>query len=348
MAPVPVHVPVAAARPLGSEEYAKALMNILEDFADERLRLRQSQAAVLNILEDFNGERRRMESTQSAIMNILEDAAEEKLQLVATQRAALNILDDFAVEKDHLHNVQKAIFNIFDDLHAEKCLLEGTQAQLVRSGEKVQASLREKEVLLQEVHHRVKNNLQVISSLINMQMRKLRDTSSRSALEECQNRVVAIALIHEKLYQSKDYARVPFSDYARSLTASIFHAAGVSPQNLKLDLEFENLALAVDKAIPCGLILNELITNALKHAFPNERRGTIRVRLRRAGDGQFELLVADDGVGMDSGFDIARSTSLGMQLVVTLVEQLDGNLEILHGAGTTFQVRFPVEEKEYS
>ena len=283
------------------------------------------------------------EDYAKALINILEDAEVEKLQLADTQRAVLNILADFGAERDHLQNVQKAIFNILDDLHAEKSLLEAAQVELVRSGKEVQSSLREKEVLLQEVHHRVKNNLQVISSLINMQVRRLSDVSSRGALQECQNRVQAIALIHEKLYQSGDYGRVPFSDYARSLAANIFHAAGISPANTKLAIEFETLSLPVDKAIPCGLILNELITNALKHAFPNGRAGTVRVQLRRAGVGELELLVGDDGVGMDSGFNAATSNSLGMQLVQTLVEQLEGQLDILHEAGTTFRIRFPLE-----
>jgi two-component sensor histidine kinase len=251
MAAAPVGL-VIGDRALGPEDYAKALMNILEDFAGERLRLRENQAAVINILDDFNGERQQLESMQKAIMNILDDAGIEKLQIEATQRAALNILADFAAEKDHLQNVQEAIFNIFDDLHAEKSLLEGTQAELVRSGQKVQASLREKEVLLQEVHHRVKNNLQVISSLINMQARKLRDVSSRSALAECQNRVLAIALIHEKLYQSRDYAHVPFSDYARGLAANIFNATGVSPDNVKLSVEFESLLWPWTKPYPAA------------------------------------------------------------------------------------------------
>ena len=301
--------------------------------------------ALLNILEDFNAERRQLESMQKAIMNILEDAGMEKLELEATQRAALNILADFGAEKDQLQNVQKAIFNIFDDLHAEKILLECTQSDLIRSGQEVQASLREKEVLLQEIHHRVKNNLQVISSLINMQVRRTEDAASRSALAECQNRVQAIALIHEKLYQSRDYARVPFSDYARSLATNVFCATGVSPENTKLSVEFENLSLAVDKAIPCGLILNELITNALKHAFPNERRGTVRIQLRKA-DGELELVVSDNGVGLTSDFDPATSNSLGMQLVQTLVEQLDGCLEIFHEGGTTVRIAFPVEASE--
>jgi len=341
MAPSPDGL-VAPERPLGPDDYARALINILEDFADERARLREHQAAVINILEDFNGERRQMESMQKAILNILEDAGVEKLELEATQRAALNILADFGAEKDQLQNVQKAIFNIFDDLHSEKRLLESTQSELIRSGQEVQASLREKEVLLQEVHHRVKNNLQVISSLINMQVRRTHDTSSRNALAECQNRVQAIALIHEKLYQSRDYARVPFSDYARSLAANIFHATGISPANINFSVEFESLSLAVDKAIPCGLILNELISNALKHAFPNERQGTIRVDMRKAG-GQLELSVGDDGVGMKPGFNPATSNSLGMQLVQTLVEQLDGRLEILRESGTTFRIGFPAD-----
>jgi PAS domain S-box-containing protein len=212
--------------------------------------------------------------------------------------------------------------------------------------ELVQSSLREKEVLLQEIHHRVKNNLQVISSLINMQVRKVLDDSSRNALTECQTRVEAIALIHEKLYQSKDYSRVPFSEYTKSLAANIFHATGVSPASITLHMEVETLSLTVDKAIPCGLILNELITNALKHAFPNERLGTVRVELRRVGDRELMLSVSDDGIGMPDGFDPAKSISLGVQLVSTLVEQLEGQLEVVRQQGTTIRIRFPIEAQE--
>ncbi len=245
----------------------------------------------------------------------------------------IDVLYNASVYKDARGNVL-GVFAAARDVTAQK-----------QASQQVQTSLREKEVLLQEVHHRVKNNLQVISSLINMQVRKLRDVSARSALEECQSRVLSIALIHQKLYQSKDYGRVPFSDYARSLAANIFHATGISPGHVALCLEFETLVLAVDKAIPCGLILNELITNALKHGFPNDRRGEIRIQLKKAG-GDLELSVADDGVGIDPGFDPAKSDSLGMQLVQTLVEQLDGKLDIFREAGTTFRVRFPMEINE--
>jgi PAS domain S-box-containing protein len=207
------------------------------------------------------------------------------------------------------------------------------------------ATLREREVLLQEIHHRVKNNLQVISSLINMQVRQLVDTSSRDALEECQTRVQAIALIHEKLYQSKDYSRVPFSEYARGLAANIYGALGVSNDRIALELNIQDLSLGVDKAIPCGLILNELITNALKHAFPGTRRGAVRVALRREGPNDIFFSVQDDGVGMPPGFDIHGATSLGMPLVQTLVEQLDGRLEIQSDPGATFCVHFPMESQ---
>ena len=205
------------------------------------------------------------------------------------------------------------------------------------------ATLREREVLLQEIHHRVKNNLQVISSLINLQVRQLEDRSSRDALEECQTRVQAIALIHEKLYQSKDYSRVPFSEYARGLADNVFSALGVSNNQIKLKLVIEDVSLGVNKAIPCGLILNELITNSLKHAFPDARQGLVQVELRRVGSQDLALSVRDNGVGMPKGFKVSDSTSMGMSLVYTLVEQLEGHLEIEDGPGAAFLVRFPME-----
>ena len=203
------------------------------------------------------------------------------------------------------------------------------------------ATLRERDVLLKEIHHRVKNNLQVISSLINMQVRQLEDSGSRSALEECQTRVQAIALIHEKLYQSKDYSRVPFSEYARGLAANVFSALGISKDLVELSMDIEELSLTVDKAIPCGLVLNELITNSLKHAFPGGRRGRVTVGLRREEGGHALLIVRDDGAGMPA--DVDHSNSLGMTLVVMLVEQLGGTIDIRSTGGTEMRVRFPVE-----
>jgi two-component sensor histidine kinase len=201
------------------------------------------------------------------------------------------------------------------------------------------ATLRERDVLLQEVHHRVKNNLQVISSLINMQVRALEEGASRDALVECEARVHAIALVQEKLYQSGDHARVPFAEYARDLAADIFHA--VSPANVSLELAVEDVAVAAGSAIPCGLILNELITNALKHAFPDGRAGTVRVEMTPVNGTGLRLAVGDDGRGLPAGFDMGTSSSLGLHLVRMLAGQLDASLEVEGARGTCFRVTVP-------
>jgi len=204
------------------------------------------------------------------------------------------------------------------------------------------AELKEREVMIQEIHHRVKNNLQVISSLINMQIRPLADTSTRLALRQCQSRVETMAEIHEMLYQAKDYSRIPFAKYAKELAARILSASGMAPAAISLIFDCEDLSLPVDQAIPCGLILNELVANTLKHAFPNAASGEIRIELRRV-DQHIVLAVIDNGIGIAPEFDPAHASSLGVRLVVTLVEQLDGSLEILRHAGTTFRITFPSE-----
>jgi PAS domain S-box-containing protein len=201
-------------------------------------------------------------------------------------------------------------------------------------------TLNERGVLLQEIHHRVKNNLQVISSLMNLQLRSIKDQPTREALQEAQSRVKAISLIHEMLYQSKDYANVPFSEYARKLVANVFDVVGVAPGCVSLDLAIDDVALAVNKAIPCGLILNELITNALKHGFPNGRRGTVRVALGKIGEGKLQLSVTDDGIGIPAGLDIRQTKSLGMHLVHTLAEQLGAEVEMTQEHGTSMRFTF--------
>jgi two-component sensor histidine kinase len=333
-------------------DYTKALVNILDDFSSEKAQMKTTHGAFLNILKDFSEEKEQLRSMQLAVINVLEDAQSEKLRLEATEAAVLNILDDSSVEKDRQQNIQKAVFNILDDLHAEKSNLEETRNQLVRSSQEVGASLREKEILLQEVHHRVKNNLQVISSLISLQLRPIKDVVSREALQACQARVQAISLIHAMLYQSKDYANVPFSEYASRLASNIFNTLGTLPGQVSLELAIGDVALPVDKAIPCGLILNELITNALKHGFPGGRRGTIRVELGKASTSQLRLSVEDDGVGMPPGINIRETQSLGMHLVCALAEQLAAELNVSGDRGTSFKVTFAVgaadDDKERS
>jgi PAS domain S-box-containing protein len=207
----------------------------------------------------------------------------------------------------------------------------------------LRATVAEREALLQEVHHRVKNNLQVISSLLNMQIRRLAPGANRSGLVESMTRVEAIALIHERLYQASDYARVPFSEYASTLARNIVQATGTAPEAVALHVEIDPVELSVDRAIPCGLILNELITNALKHAFPPGRTGTLRIALQRASPSELVLAVSDDGVGMARERQASRPRTLGLQLVGTLVDQLRGRLELVHADGLAVRIAFPVE-----
>jgi two-component sensor histidine kinase len=206
----------------------------------------------------------------------------------------------------------------------------------------LRTSLREKESLLQEVHHRVKNNLQVISSLINMQLRRMQEAAGREALEECQHRVQAIALVHEKLYQSENMTNVPLPEYVRSLARDIVQAASVAATLVSCEVTVENIALPIDKAVPCGLILNELITNALRHAFPNGRQGSIHIRCERVDAGHLRFEVADDGVGLPPDLDVNRCQSMGLQLVNALAAQLDAQLEVNTHGGASFKVTLPM------
>lgn len=197
------------------------------------------------------------------------------------------------------------------------------------------------EVLLQEIHHRVKNNLQVIASLVGMQQRQVSDASTRDALAECKTRILAIALIHQQLYQSKDYSRIPFADYAQQLGHNIFAAAGCDRDRVALRFDMQKIALPVEKAIPCGLILNELITNALKHAYPDGRRGAVTIALQPGSDSELTLSVSDDGVGLSPDFDLEHCHSLGLHLVHDLAAQLEGRVFIVQRGGTQIGVSIP-------
>jgi PAS domain S-box-containing protein len=242
------------------------------------------------------------------------------------------------------HFVLSSIADITDRKRAQEGL-HALNAELEQRVGARTSELKERESLLQEIHHRVKNNLQVISSLINMQIRGLQDASTRAALRDCQSRVVTMAQIHEMLYQSADYARVPFAKYARDLTARVLSASGISHGTVALHYELEELSLPVEQAIPCGLILNELVANSLKHAFPNAASGTIRVELRLTPDRSALLSVSDNGIGIAPTLDLEHLSSLGIQLVMTLVDQLDGHLEIIRLPGSTFRIIFPLESR---
>jgi len=210
----------------------------------------------------------------------------------------------------------------------------------VLAEEKIHASLREKEALLKEIHHRVKNNLQVVSSLLGLQSRSVADPEMRKMFRESQNRIHSMALLHECLYQSENLSQVNFPDYIRELAAHLFHSYGIAPERIHLRTNLDRLALNLDAAVPCGLIVNELVSNSLKYAFPDGREGEIRIELRELKNGVTQLIVADDGVGLRSDLDWATTKSLGLRLVRTLAQQLGAKVEVTSQAGTEVQVTF--------
>ncbi len=206
--------------------------------------------------------------------------------------------------------------------------------------EQLHASLREKEVLLREIHHRVKNNLQVISSLLNLQSRIVSDPLVLQIFKECQNRVRSMALVHEKLYRSGDLSRVNFGDYIRNMVYHLSHVHQVDPNRIQLKQEVEEILLDVNTAIPCGLILNELISNSFKHAFPEGRSGEVHVQFKRQEDGKLLLAVADNGIGLPETLDIHKTSTLGMQFITLLTQQLDAAIELRHQPGTEYRILF--------
>jgi PAS domain S-box-containing protein len=214
--------------------------------------------------------------------------------------------------------------------------------QIMRaSAEQLKASLSEKESLLKEIHHRVKNNLQVISSLLKLQAAHTREGNALEMFRESRNRIRSMALIHEKLYQSPNLARVEFGSYVRDLLGLLMRSYGAHGARITLNTRIENASMGIDVAVPLGLILNELISNCLKYAFADGRAGRITVELRPLDDATLRLVVADDGVGFPAGLDVQSAETLGMQLVRTLTEQIGGRLELLCGGGTGFAISFP-------
>ncbi len=206
---------------------------------------------------------------------------------------------------------------------------------------RILASLKEKEVLLQEVHHRVKNNLQVISSILNLQSSFVTDEKVLEVLKESQSRIKTMSYIHEKLYQTADFSSIEFTDYIGSLSRNLVQSYAPGDTRIKLDLDFDEIFLGLDQAIPCGLIVNELVSNALKYAFNGRNEGTLYIGLKEA-EGHIELQIKDDGVGLPTDFKYENSESLGIYLVYALVEQLDATIEVDSklNEGTRFGIRF--------
>ena len=209
----------------------------------------------------------------------------------------------------------------------------------VNAKKKIKKSLEEKEMLLKEIHHRVKNNLMIISSLLNLQSGYIKDKESQDIFKESQNRARSMALIHERLYRSTDLKKIDFGDYIQSLSKDLFNTYISNSSLIALKINVENIFLDINTAIPLGLIVNELITNSLKHAFPNGRKGEINVEFHKK-DEKYEFTVKDNGIGFPKDIDFKKTDSLGLQIVTNLTDQIDGKIELNINNGTEFKINF--------
>ncbi|MDO8725145.1 MAG: histidine kinase dimerization/phosphoacceptor domain -containing protein [Candidatus Methanoperedens sp.] len=234
-------------------------------------------------------------------------------------------------------------FNMFDRTEVITCgihdITRGREAH-----EQTRASLREKEILLQEIHHRVKNNMQIISSLLRLQSKYIKEKKYHVLFEESQNMIRSMSLIHEKLYNSRDLSRIDFKDYIKDLVTNLFRSYDVNGSAIRSRIDIEDISPGMDLAIPCGLIINELVTNSLKYAFPDGRKGEINIAFRQNNSNIYELLVGDNGVGISNNLDINNTDSLGLRLVTMLVnDQLEGEIDLKRDNGTNFSIKFKGE-----
>jgi PAS domain S-box-containing protein len=269
-------------------------------------------------------------------------------QLAEAEKFQKNEEDHYTVEKRYLHpdgRVQWAELTsrFFTDPSTEERRIVTILIDLTERKE-AEAALREtlqqKEALLHEVHHRVKNNLQVISSLLSLEARRDLEPSTKAVLQEMKGRIRSMALLHETLYRTKNFARVDLAGYLQEVAVKLFRSQNANPGAVRLVLELAAAEVELDQAMPCGLLINELLTNTLKHAFPDGRHGEVRLGLQQTADGRVHLQVGDDGVGLPADLDLKNTQTLGLQLVTDLTKQLQGTLELGPGPGASFSIVF--------
>lgn len=241
--------------------------------------------------------------------------------------------DEFIWIEDHMFRVKVNE----KESYLSGILIDITERKLAE--QKISRSLKEKELLLKEIHHRVKNNLQVVSSLLKLQSGYVKDERSLDLLIDSQNRVRSMALVHQKLYQSKDFSEIDFPEYLKQLSEHLLNVFKAKSGDIEVAVKSVNVNLGIDLAVPCGLILNELISNSLKYAFPGGKKGKISIDFTQVDSG-YEISISDNGVGFPKEVNYKETKSLGLQLVNTLVGQIDGTIAMENTAGTTFTIRF--------
>ena len=313
---------------------------------------------ILNDVEDFHYTLTASESLQQGIGLLTKkdfDIVILDLGLPDSQG-----LDSFRRLSRYAHNLPIIVFTGLEDKNtAIKAVQDGAQDYLIKGkiegfpltqalrfaierkkmGKKIIHSLHEKEVLLREIHHRVKNNMQIVVSLLRLQAAGIKDKKTLELFKECQNRIKSIAVIHEKLYQSKNFSSVDFGQYIQEMLLHLTNTYGVDTQNIKTHAKSAHDKLDINHAIPCGLILNELISNCFKHAFPENKTGDIHVEFSKR-KGEHKLIIRDTGKGLPENTDIQKAQSFGLQIVRDLVEQLKGSIVVNRDHGTEFIIKF--------
>jgi len=338
---------------LVSKDYVDNIISSMADsliVADAEGKVKTVNSAALDLL----GYKEKEIIGQSIGMLIREEKEEGQAKVgttVAKRKILMDLLKNGVVnnfEMNYLTKDEKKIPVIFSGSVVKDkkgkivnivCVAKDI-TELKQAKEKIKASLREKEVLLREIHHRVKNNLQVISSLLILQSKQISGKKNQELFQESQNRVKSMALIHEKLYQSQDLASINFKEYLNTLIIGLFRSYQSHSSHVELKLDVEDITLGIDSAIPCGLIINELVSNSLKYAFPNGREGVISVALRSLNKKDVELAVSDNGIGMPEDLDFRNTKSLGLHLVTILAEdQLEGEIKLSRDKGTEFRIK---------
>ena len=275
------------------------------------------------------------EETEKAIAEIFENGKVRNIELTADIPGKEALLCNFSGTVFTTPEEELGIYVTGRDITEQR-----------RAEDQLKTSLKEKEVLLQEIHHRVKNSLQVVSSLLNMQARAAKDKGVKDILSESRNRINTMALIHSQLYESENLSEINMKGFMDTLLVQLLQIHSVPDRKITPIVHAVDYPLPVSIAVPVGLIANELLTNAFKHAFVNRKEGKIEVCLSVSEEGVTSLTVSDDGVGLPEGFDINASKTLGLHVVKVLAEeQLDGNLEVVRDKGTTFKVEFEIAKE---
>ncbi len=246
------------------------------------------------------------------------------------------LLKENRLYQNHLEEKVKERTSELEDTNKKLIIEIANRIQMEKT---IKTSLKEKEILLREIHHRVENNMQIISSLITLLASQIQDKDSLDKLKETENRIKSMSYIHEVLYQTQNFTELEFGDYIRQLISELYSVYDMNTRQIAITMTIENLLLGFDTAIPCGLIINELMSNVFKHAFPNEKKGRVTITLKQLED-CFDLIIADNGIGFPDEFDLENCQTLGLTLVYGWVKQLKGKISIRKEKGTVFHIIF--------